>query len=123
MSCARATESTTDLLAPTVTIAKRESGLNRPRPPTVGPFWPGCRSPPGMLFGRPLKPTGMRYSVLADVERTTNSPSPTCGVRVYAAHLPSFESSGDVIERQRSQSACVSGFLAICAFPAEKAVA
>jgi hypothetical protein len=43
-------------------------------------------------FGRLMYPTGTRYSVPLVVDRTTNSPSPTCGESVYDAHLPSGES-------------------------------
>jgi hypothetical protein len=38
-----------------------------------------------------MYPTGTRYSVVLVVERTTNSPSPTCGLSIYASHLPSFD--------------------------------
>ena len=37
----------------------------------------GGRSAPGTLLGRPMYPTGTRYSVVPEVARTTNSPSPT----------------------------------------------
>src|SRR6476659_4936122 len=88
----------------TAGVAVGPVGASSPVPPA------GPRRPPGVLFGRPRKPRGTRYSVVPDVERITSSPSPTCGINVYTAHLPSFDSAGALIDFHLSQSACVRTF-------------
>ena len=42
--------------------------------------------------GRPVYPRGALYSVAPLVARAMSSPSPTTGLTVYTAHLPSLDS-------------------------------
>ncbi|MBL0891008.1 MAG: DHCW motif cupin fold protein [Gemmatimonadaceae bacterium] len=56
----------------------------------------------GLAAGRPVTPRGTRYSVLPLVARTTSSPSPTTGLCVYTAHLPSLDSDEPLMVRQMS---------------------
>ena len=61
-----------------------------------------AESAAGCNCGRPVNPRGARYSVAAAVARTISSPSPTTGLSVYAAHLPSFDNDEPDIVRHSS---------------------